>query len=136
MDEPFGALDALTREQMAGEVQHLWMQDRPTVVCVTHSIPEAILLSDRVIVMSARPARIVADIAINLPRPRVLSEMGSLPEFVEPSRQLRQLLGVETATPSNNDAKHPVELLRRPTLAPWVSVSGYCQAVPLGRRVR
>lgn len=106
MDEPFGALDALTREEMAGEVQRLWMEDRPTVVCVTHSIPEAVLLSDRVIVMSARPARIIADIQVDLPRPRVLSDIVSLPGFTEPTRQLRQMLGVD----GKKESLHPVDL--------------------------
>jgi NitT/TauT family transport system ATP-binding protein len=92
MDEPFGALDALTREQMAETLQTLWLELRPTVLFVTHSIPEAVLLADRVIVMSARPGRIIADISIDLARPRVLSDVAGNPQFVEPTRQIRQLL--------------------------------------------
>ncbi|MDP3766744.1 MAG: ABC transporter ATP-binding protein, partial [Dehalococcoidia bacterium] len=70
MDEPFGALDALTRDEMARELAHLWEQRKKTVVFVTHSIPEAVLLADRIIVMSPRPGRIARTIAIDLPRPR------------------------------------------------------------------
>ena len=70
MDEPFAALDALTRDEMARELARLWEQRRKTVVFVTHSIAEAVLLGDRVIVMSPRPGRIERDIPIDLPRPR------------------------------------------------------------------
>lgn len=71
MDEPFAALDALTRDEMARELARLWEQRRKTVVFVTHSIPEAVLLADRVIVMSPRPGRIALNKRIDLPRPRV-----------------------------------------------------------------
>ena len=72
LDEPFGALDALTREQVSQELLKVWSEHRKTVLMVTHSIREAILLSDRVLVMSPRPGQIVEDIAIDLPRPRKL----------------------------------------------------------------
>jgi NitT/TauT family transport system ATP-binding protein len=70
MDEPFGALDALTRRQMVTDLEDLFLRSRKTILFVTHDIEEAVLLSDRVLVLSNRPARIVADIAIELPRPR------------------------------------------------------------------
>ena len=70
MDEPFGALDALTREQMALDLQRMWSTRRHSVLFITHSIEEAVFLSDRVIVMSPRPGRIVEDIRIGLARPR------------------------------------------------------------------
>ena len=72
MDEPFGALDALTREQMQFDLQNLWLTHRNTVLFITHSISEAVLLSDRVIVMTPRPGRIAADLTVDLPRPRHL----------------------------------------------------------------
>jgi ABC-type nitrate/sulfonate/bicarbonate transport system ATPase subunit len=73
MDEPFAALDAQTRELMQAELLRVWNADRKTVLFITHQIDEAVYLSDRVIVMSARPGRIIADIPIELPRPRDLA---------------------------------------------------------------
>ena len=70
MDEPFGALDALTREQMIMDLQAMWLSVRNTVVFITHSIDEAVFLADRVIVMSPRPGRIDLDLRIELKRPR------------------------------------------------------------------
>jgi NitT/TauT family transport system ATP-binding protein len=70
MDEPFGALDALTREQMNLDLQRIWLRDRNTVVFITHSIEEAVLLSDRVVVMSSRPGRIADILDVDLERPR------------------------------------------------------------------
>ena len=75
MDEPFGALDALTREQISMDIQRVWMEKRKTALFITHSIPEAVLLADRVVVMSPRPGRIVEIIDIDLPRPRRLDSM-------------------------------------------------------------
>jgi NitT/TauT family transport system ATP-binding protein len=80
MDEPFGALDALTREQMNLDLQRIWMENRKTMLFITHSIWEAAFLADRVVVMSPRPGRIVTTIAIDLPRPRRLAVRES-PEF-------------------------------------------------------
>ncbi|HOJ76769.1 MAG TPA: ATP-binding cassette domain-containing protein [Bacillota bacterium] len=70
LDEPFAALDAITREEMQNELLSLWEQTRKTVLMVTHQIDEAVLLSDRIIIFSARPAKIVEEVRVNLPRPR------------------------------------------------------------------
>ena len=75
MDEPFGALDALTREQISMDIQRVWMDKRKTAIHITHSIPEAVLLADRVVVMGPRPGRIVEIIDIDLPRPRRLDRL-------------------------------------------------------------
>jgi len=88
MDEPFGALDAMTREKMNVELQRIWMTAGKTVMLITHSIPEAIFLSDRVFVMSERPGRITATYDIVLPRPRPIEVMGS-EAFARYARQLR-----------------------------------------------
>jgi NitT/TauT family transport system ATP-binding protein len=84
MDEPFGALDALTREQMRIDIEDLWLSSRKTVMFITHSIDEAVLLADRVVVMSPRPGRIERTIPIDLPRPRGLDGR-RLPGFTEAS---------------------------------------------------
>ncbi|MDX9895051.1 MAG: ABC transporter ATP-binding protein [Desulfofustis sp.] len=94
MDEPFGALDALTRESMQWELLRIWEDARCTVVFVTHSITEAVLLADRVIVMSKRPGRIKKDIAIDLPRPRT-RQLSASTEFLKYESTLKQLVWEE-----------------------------------------
>lgn len=91
MDEPFGALDALTREEMTLELLRIWAQTQKTIVFVTHSISEAVLLADRVVVMSPRPGRIAQVLEVQLPRPRSFA-MSSLPEFAACSDRIRQLI--------------------------------------------
>jgi NitT/TauT family transport system ATP-binding protein len=93
MDEPFGALDAMTREQMNMELQRIWLERRKTVVFITHSIPEAVFLGDRVLVMSPRPGRILEDIRVDLPHPRPLDVMNT-PAFGEHVRAIRRRLAV------------------------------------------
>ena len=87
LDEPFAALDAMTREQMQSELLRIWSETRVTAIFITHQVDEAIYLSDRVLVMSARPGRIVADISVDLPRPRQL-EIKQTREFVEYEREV------------------------------------------------
>lgn len=95
MDEPFGALDALTREQISMDIQALWMEKRKTVLLITHSIPEAVLLSDRVIVMSPRPGTILEVIDIDLPRPRRLGQLpAQFNDYTDRIRHIFQLKGV------------------------------------------
>jgi NitT/TauT family transport system ATP-binding protein len=96
MDEPFGALDALTREQMNLDLQRIWLRDRNTVMFITHSIEEAVLLADRVVVMTSRPGRIADILAIDLPRPRgahTRSEKGFI-DSVERVRRHFMALGI------------------------------------------
>ena len=100
MDEPFGALDALTREQMNLDLQRMWLRNRNTVLFITHSIEEAALLSDRIVVMSSRPGRIADVVHIDLPRPRG-AHTRSEPRFVEHVERIRQhflALGVLSET--------------------------------------
>ena len=89
MDEPFGALDALTREQISMDIQHLWMEERKTALLITHSIPEAVLLADRVIVMSPRPGQIIEVFEIDIPRPRRLDNLP--PKFDEYAGEIRKI---------------------------------------------
>ncbi len=91
MDEPFGALDAMTREAMNLELQRVWLESRKSVLFITHSISEAIFLSDRVVVMSPRPGRIARIVKVDLPRPRDFTVIGH-PSFVAAMTEVRQAL--------------------------------------------
>ncbi len=92
LDEPFGALDALTRQQMQEWLLRIWREDQKTVLFLTHDVEEAVFLSDRVHVMSGRPGRIVLSLDINLPRPREQTISDS-PEFLALKRRLLEPLG-------------------------------------------
>jgi NitT/TauT family transport system ATP-binding protein len=91
LDEPFGSLDALTRERMGDELLAIWQASRKTVIMVTHSISEAVYLSDRVIVLTPRPARLCLDIKIALPRPRN-ADTRYLPRFGKLAYKVRQAI--------------------------------------------
>lgn len=91
MDEPFGALDEMTRERMNDELLQVWEQTATTILFVTHSIPEAVFLSSRVVVMSARPGRITNVVDIDLPRPRNV-DTRELPRYFELITNVRELL--------------------------------------------
>lgn len=103
MDEPFGALDALTREMLQLELLRIWQEAKCTVVFVTHSISEAVTLSDRVVVMSSRPGRILADIVIDLPRPRNRGMMAGS-GFFSYEHRLRELVWpqINSTEPNGN----------------------------------
>jgi NitT/TauT family transport system ATP-binding protein len=97
MDEPFGALDAMTREEMNLELLAIWARAKKTIVLITHSIQEAVFLSDRVVVLSGRPGRVVDVVDIDLPRPRTF-QMLSAPEFGVAANRLRDQLMVRGGT--------------------------------------
>jgi NitT/TauT family transport system ATP-binding protein len=91
MDEPFAALDAMTREELGFELMRIWDTDKKTVVFVTHNITEAILLADRVVAMSPRPGRIAKIVDIDLPRPRTI-DMEFTSQFKSYSDQIRAVI--------------------------------------------
>jgi NitT/TauT family transport system ATP-binding protein len=91
MDEPFGALDAMTREQMLLDTQRIWMEGRKTVLFVTHDIPEAVLLADKIVVLGPRPGRVLKTYEIDCPRPRSISDV-SRPELVKLQQEIRDIL--------------------------------------------
>jgi len=102
MDEPFAALDAMTRENMTLELQRIWLESRKTVVFITHSISEAVFLSDRIVVMSARPGRIVGEFENPFPRPRQFSDIAK-PELNGLVETIRQRLNEASAIGENAD---------------------------------
>lgn len=91
LDEPFGALDAMTREKISMDLLRVWAQSKQTVLMVTHDINEAVLLADRIIVMSHRPGRLLEDIRVDLPRPRHI-DLSYSNEFVSIARQVRKAI--------------------------------------------
>jgi NitT/TauT family transport system ATP-binding protein len=91
MDEPFSALDAMTGDDMNLELLRIWERDRKTVVFITHSISEAIFLSDRVLVISKRPGRVIEDITVALPRPRLI-ELQETVQFAQLRARVRKLI--------------------------------------------
>lgn len=93
MDEPFGALDAMTRERMGTELLRIWQAQQKTVIMVTHSISEALFLADRVLVLSHRPGRMMLDLDVGLPRPRE-DQMRYTPVFGALAQQLRSSIGI------------------------------------------
>jgi len=97
LDEPFGALDALTRQVMQEWLLEIWQQDRKTILFVTHDVEEALFLSDRVYVMSGRPGRVVREIEVDLPRPRALEQTTTDPRFIELKAKLLEPLREEAA---------------------------------------
>ncbi len=104
MDEPFGALDAQTRAVMQEILTNMWQRFRISVMFITHDIEESIFLSDRILVMTARPGRIKAEITVPLPRPRTPEMMGS-PEFIALVRQLRGLIREESLAAMGGELK-------------------------------
>lgn len=100
MDEPFGALDALTREELAMEVQRMWSEQGMTIIFVTHSITEAVLLADRVVVMTPRPGRVARQIAIDAKRPRSFTDHSSSEQLTAYSERIRRLVFTHGLTPA------------------------------------
>jgi nitrate/nitrite transport system ATP-binding protein len=114
MDEPFGALDALTRGSIQDQLVELWQQVRRTIVMITHDVDEAIYLSDRIVVMSDGPrSRIAETVSVDLPRPRARSELLRLPRYLELRSHLLELLdrdGARANAPETADGASPLPL--------------------------
>jgi NitT/TauT family transport system ATP-binding protein len=111
MDEPFGALDALTRDQMGLDLLRIWNQTQSTVLFITHSISEAIFMSDRVVVFSDRPGRIADDMRIELPRPRrmAMRETSEFTNYVQRVRSTLTELGVIREGDDDVEAPGPAQ---------------------------
>ena len=99
LDEPFGALDAITREQLQYEIAELLVRSPKTVVFITHNMDEAIFFSDRILVMSSRPARILEEVRVELPRPRQVDNVRASQQFAELRKHLWSLLSQEAMVP-------------------------------------
>ncbi len=106
LDEPFSALDALSRERFDLELLRLWERAATTIVMVTHSIPEAILIADRVVVLSPRPGRVVADIPVDIPRPRTIADLDD-PAASRTAREIRAHLADPDAPGTDRTAATP-----------------------------
>src|SRR6476661_2136761 len=106
LDEPFSALDALSRERFDLELLRLWEGAATTIVMVTHSIPEAILIADRVVVLSPRPGRVVADIPVDIPRPRTIADLDD-PAASHAARETRAHLADPDATGTDRTTVAP-----------------------------
>ena len=115
MDEPFGSLDALTREELTLELMRIWREQPKTVLFVTHSIPESVMLADRVVVLSPRPGRIAEIVPVDVPRPRQFG-MEALDEFQRAASRIRQLIFGAARGPPRRPLK------RRPLPAWFVEV--------------
>jgi ABC-type nitrate/sulfonate/bicarbonate transport system permease component len=127
MDEPFGALDAMTRDELNLELQRIWLRDKKTALFITHSVPEAVFLSDRIIVMDRNPGRIAAEFVVDLPRPRTLSDRETAP-FIRYSAEIRAtitgmgVLRTSSVAPRPAAAAQPLHDRRaagRPGAAGW-----------------
>ena len=94
MDEPFGALDAITRDEMNLELLRIWSESKKTVLFITHSSPEAVFLGDRVVVMTPRPGKVAEIMTIELPRPRATA-LRDDPKFISYVRKIRERLGMQ-----------------------------------------
>jgi len=116
LDEPFSALDALSRERFDLELLRLWERAATTIVMVTHSIPEAILVADRVVVLSPRPGRVVADIAVDIPRPRTIADLDD-PAAGHAAREIRAHLA-DPDVPGTDRASAAIEPVGTSTARP------------------
>lgn len=108
MDEPFSALDALTREELAGQLQRIHMDHATTIMFVTHSIEEAVLLADRVVVLTPRPGRINQIVEVDIPRPRTLGRTAQLADVARVSAELHELLMADPVPAANQASRTPV----------------------------
>jgi NitT/TauT family transport system ATP-binding protein len=102
MDEPFGALDAFTRDEMNLLIQRLWMETGKTIIFVTHNVSEAIFLADRVVVLTPRPGRLAHIFPVDLPRPRTI-EMTFEPDFIRSVIEIKRTIETGVYTPQAAD---------------------------------